>query len=66
MGVGSGGASPVDGIIDGGAHDVLTADDPVAAEVWASQLLGALESARLQARLAGLDVPPFEEAILDR
>ncbi|CAA9229200.1 MAG: hypothetical protein AVDCRST_MAG76-1135 [uncultured Acidimicrobiales bacterium] len=66
VGDGSGDASPVDGIIDGGAHDVLAADDPVAAEVRASQLLGALEPARLQARLAGLDVPPFEEAILDR
>ncbi len=66
VGDGPGDASPVDGIIDAGAHDVLTADDPVAAEAWASQLLGAMESARLQARLAGLDVPPFEEAILDR
>ena len=63
---GAGQASPVDGIIDGGAHDVLAADDPVAAEVWGSQLLGAFESARLQARLAGQDVPPFEEAILQR
>ena len=63
---GAGEASPVDGIIDGGARDVLAADDPVAAEVWASQLLGAFDSARLQASLAGQDVPPFEEAILER
>jgi len=43
-------------------HDVLGAYDPVAAEAWGSQLLGAL-GPQLQATLAGQDVPPFEDAI---
>lgn len=59
-------ASPLDGIIAGGASDVLAADDPVAAEAWASQLLGLFGTTRIEAQLAGQDVPPLEEAILER
>lgn len=59
-------ASPLDGLIDGGARDVLGEDDPLAAETWASGLLDLFESARHQARLARQEVPPFEEAILQR
>lgn len=59
-------ASPVDGLIDSGADDVLGEDDPLAAESWASGLHAMFESARSQARLAGEEVPPFEEAILER
>ncbi len=59
-------ASPIDPIIDGGAADVLDKDDPVAAETWASGLLNLFESARRQAVLAGEDVPPFEDAVLER
>lgn len=59
-------ASPVDGLIDSGARDVLDEDDPLAAESWASGLLDMFESARWQARLAREEVPPFEEAILER
>jgi len=59
-------ASPVDGLIDGGARDISSEDDPIAAEIWASGLLHLFESARLQARLARQDVPPFEEAVLER
>lgn len=59
-------ASPVDGLIDSGARGVLDEDAPLAAESWASGLLDMFESARWQARLAGEEVPPFEEAILER
>src|SRR6266508_4834101 len=58
--------SPIDAIIDGGGRDVLADADAVTAEIWGSHLLATFESARLQARLAREDVPPFEEAILER
>ncbi len=53
-------------MIDGGARDVLAESDPLAAETWASHLLGTFDSARLAARLPRQEVPPFEEAILQR
>lgn len=59
-------ASPVDGLIDGDAAGLLDENDPIAAETWASGMLGVFESARWQARLAGQEVPPLEEAILER
>lgn len=58
--------SPVDGLIDSGARDVLGEDDPLAAESWASGLVDLFESARWQAQLARQEAPPFEEAILER
>lgn len=59
-------ASPVDSMIDSGGRDLLEESNPIAAETWASGLLEAFESARLQARLDGLEAPPFEEALLHR
>jgi len=58
--------SLVAGLIDGGARDLLDEDDPVAAETWASGMLEVFESARWQARLANQQVPPFEDALLQR
>lgn len=45
---------------------MLDEGTPLAAEVWASQLLNLFDSNRTEARLAGMDVPPFEEALLNR
>jgi hypothetical protein len=58
--------SPVDSIIDSGGRELLLEDDPVAAETWASALLDMFEGARSQARLDGMEVPPFEESLLLR
>jgi len=52
-------------VIDLGAADVLKAGVPTAAEAWGSHLLGMFETARMQARLEGQDVPPLEEAMLE-
>lgn len=57
-------ASPIDRIIDDGARDLLREDDPISAEVWASGLLDAFESARRRARREGMVVPSFEEGLL--
>jgi hypothetical protein len=59
-------ASALDDVIDTGARDVLDNDDPVVAEMWASGMLDAFETARLGARRNGMEVPPFEEALLER
>jgi hypothetical protein len=58
--------SPVDQIIDSGGRELLDEDDPIAAETWASAILDVFDRARLEARLEGMDVPPFEEALLRR
>jgi hypothetical protein len=58
--------SPVDSIIDSGGRELLEEDDPVAAETWASGMLDVFEQARWKARLDRLEVPPFEEALLQR
>jgi hypothetical protein len=58
--------SPADSMIDSGGRELLDHDDPVTAEVWGSGLLGVLDAAREQARLDGMEVPPFEEALLER
>lgn len=59
-------AAPVDELIDTAARELLDADDPIATETWASGMLDAFDGARVQARLADLEVPPFEEAVLQR
>jgi hypothetical protein len=61
-----GGGSPLDLIIDSGARELLDEDDPLAAEAWASALLDKFEQARVQARLEGMEVPAFEEDLLQR
>jgi hypothetical protein len=64
-----GGAGPgdeIDVIISGGADDIRAEDDAVAAEAWGSHLLGMFDDVRRQATAAGLEVPPFEEAVLER
>jgi hypothetical protein len=58
--------SPLDQIIDSGGRELLDEDGPVAAETWASAILDVFDRARLEARLEGMDVPPFEEALLLR
>lgn len=57
---------PVDVIISGGADDMRAEGDAVAAEAWGSHLLAMFDETRLHAAAAGLDVPPFEEAVLER
>lgn len=57
--------SPLDGIIDSGGRELLDEGDPVAAETWASAILDMFERARWQARLDGMEAPPFEEALLE-
>lgn len=60
------GGSPVDSMIDSGGRELLEEDDPIAAETWASGMLDAFDRARLQARLDRMEVPPFEEMLLQR
>lgn len=50
-------SSPLDKIIDDGAREILSENDPIAPEMWASGLMNLFESARLQAQLAGQEVP---------
>jgi hypothetical protein len=57
---------PVDRIIDSGGRELLEEDDALAAEAWASAMINVFDAARLQARLDGMEVPPFEEALLER
>jgi hypothetical protein len=59
-------ASPVDDMIDMGGRELLDEDDPIAAETWASEILDVFERARWQARLDRMEVPPFEDALLER
>ena len=61
-----GDASPIDEVIGTGGGELIEDDDPVAAETWASGLCNMFDTVRLQARLTDTDVPPFEEAIIDR
>jgi hypothetical protein len=56
----------VDNLIDLGARELLGDEGPVAAEIWASGMLDAFETARRQARADGMEVPPFEEVLLHR
>lgn len=56
--------SPIDGMVDDAGRDLLAVTDPLAAEMWASTALAAFDSAAQQARLEGMDVPPFAEALL--
>ncbi len=63
---GTGQAGEIDVIISGGADDIRAEDDAVAAEAWGSHLLGMFDDVRRQAIAAGLEVPPFEEAVLER
>lgn len=58
--------SPVDAIIDSGGRDLIDQGDPIAAETWASGILDLFERARIKARLEGMDVPPIEEALIER
>lgn len=58
--------SPVDDVIDTGAREILEEDNSVAAETWASGMLAIFDGARLQAQLGRMEVPPFEEAVLER
>jgi hypothetical protein len=58
--------SPVDQIIDSGGQELLDEDDPITAETWASAMVDVFERARWQARIDHMDVPPFEEALLQR
>jgi hypothetical protein len=60
------GGSPADDIIDGGARELLAADTAIAAEAWASGLVNLFDGARWDARLSNTEVPPFEEAVLER
>lgn len=45
---------------------MLGEDDPLSAETWASGMLNVFDQARVQARLDDLEVPPFEEVLLER
>jgi hypothetical protein len=58
--------SPIDQMIDSAGRELLEKDDPFAAEMWASVMVGMFDRARLQGRLDGMEVPPFEEALLHR
>jgi hypothetical protein len=62
----AGPADEIDIIISGGADDIRAEDDAVAAEAWGSHLLGMFNDVRRQASASGLEVPPFEEAVLER
>ena len=56
----------MDDLIESAARELLDNDDPVAAEIWASGMLDVFKSVRWQARADRMDVPPFEEALLER
>lgn len=56
----------VDDIIDGAGRDLIGEADPIAVETWASGLIAMFDDVRRQAALAGMELPPFEAAILDR
>ena len=53
-------------MIDSGGRELLAEDDPIAAETWASAMLDVFDRARREAELGGMEVPPFEEALLQR
>ncbi|MGI9080201.1 MAG: hypothetical protein ACR2GF_05190 [Acidimicrobiales bacterium] len=55
----------MDDIIDG-ARELLAEDTAIAAEAWASGLVNLFDGMRWDARLADTEVPPFEEAVLER
>lgn len=56
----------LDGIIDPAAKDLRAADDPEAAEAWASHLLMLTDDAVQQARLEGQDEAPIVEELVHR
>jgi hypothetical protein len=58
--------SPLDWVIDSGGKLLLEEDDPIATELWASELLDAFDEGRRQAVVKDLEAPPFEEALLER
>lgn len=63
---GQGGRSPVDGMVDSAGKELLALEDPIEAEAWASQMLGLFDTMGLKARLGGMEVPPFLEALVER
>jgi hypothetical protein len=59
-------ADPFDRIINEGGLDMLKTGDPVAAEVWASQLVAAFDAAEQEAILEGIEDAPLYENFFDR
>ena len=58
--------SPIDNLIDVGGEDLLTDTDALAAETWASNLLAMFDSFRMEAQFSRQELPPFEEAVIER
>ena len=58
--------SPIDNLIDMGGQELLGEADALGAETWASNLMAMFDSFRMEAQLARQEVPPFEEAVIER
>ena len=56
----------MDDLIDSAGAELLAVQDPIEAETWASGMLDLFEQTALRARLEGMQVPPFVEALVER